>query len=227
MEFDVDGRPFRLVRERLHLGPGRDPGDGPVLGHAEHPGPGRVHQRHVLFVVPVFGRPSADVADAVDVAAAAAASVVGSIGGERHGALDAPAHGGRVAVLCGGHMGRGDRWSIAVYDHDDDGDGDNNEENDNSAARCNVCDARTWLKRRGKNANETGTYARRDAVRPNEPVAVGRVRSLRSVNGPSPPPRPQPNPHHRRPPLFSFTPASFIIVIVIPRSNGKKKKKNQ
>lgn len=80
MELYVDGGPFRLVRDRLHLVPGRDPGDRPVFGHAEHPGPGRVDQHHFVFFL----------------ARGSSAAVVSvGDGRERHGALDA-AHRGRL-----------------------------------------------------------------------------------------------------------------------------------
>lgn len=88
VELDVDRRPFRLVRQRLHLDPGRYPGDRPVFGHAEHARPARLHQRRrVLVPVNVLVRGPAD--RVVDHA------------GERHGAVD-PVHlgsgRGRFAV---------------------------------------------------------------------------------------------------------------------------------
>lgn len=79
VELDVDGRSLRLVRQRLHLDTGRDPGDRSVFGHAEHAGAGRLDQyRRVFFVLAVLFA-----GGAVDSA-------------ERHGALHPADRGGSV-----------------------------------------------------------------------------------------------------------------------------------
>jgi len=84
VEFDVDGRPLRLVRQRLHVDPGRDPGDRPVGGHAEHPRPGRFDQRHLflvrlLLIVGAAGGRVAVVVVVVVVAAVTAVSAVAEV----------------------------------------------------------------------------------------------------------------------------------------------------
>jgi len=98
VEFDVDGRSFRFVRQRLHVNSGRDPGDRPVGGHAEHPRPGRIDQRHLVLVLP-FGAARGWVIVVVVVVAAVVAVVVRR-SRKRDGALHAT-HRRRLLVSTG------------------------------------------------------------------------------------------------------------------------------
>lgn len=116
VEFDVNGRSLRLVRQRLHVNPGRDPGDGPVGGHTEHPGPGRFDQRHLFLVrrQHIAGTAGGRVVVVVVLVVAAVtavfpvavvfpvAAVVDRRRRERDGALRATHRGPRLFV-AGGH----------------------------------------------------------------------------------------------------------------------------
>lgn len=114
VEFDVDGRSLRLVRQRLHVDPGRDPGDRPVGGHAEHPRPGRFDQRHLFLVGQHFvGAAGGRAVVVVVVLVVAAVTVVSPVTAvvdrrrrERDGALR-PTHRGPRLFVAGGH-GRDD-----------------------------------------------------------------------------------------------------------------------
>jgi len=109
VEFDVDRRSFRFVRQRLHVVPGRDPGDRPVGGHAEHPGPGRFDQRHLFLVLRqhIVGAAGGRVVVVVVLVVAAVtavflvAAVVDRRRRERDGALRATHRGPRLFVADG------------------------------------------------------------------------------------------------------------------------------
>lgn len=95
VKLDVNCGPLRLVRKSLHFGSGRDPGDWPVFGHAEHPRPTWVHQQH-LFVVFFLQQLGATI---LATSLVVVLFVVDLNGRKRHGTLDTPTHRGRSVVF--------------------------------------------------------------------------------------------------------------------------------